>query len=89
MADTKRKPKMSRKMRRTVRKSVAGVCLVSSLIVAAIPATPTTAYVSPGTAAAGGPTTYTYGVEETDSTNLALYDTSLSGIVLDIQQSPS
>ncbi len=88
MADTKRKPKMSRKMRRTVRKSVAGVCLVSSLIVAAIPATPTTAYVSPGTAAAGGPTTYTYGVEETDSTNLALYDTSLSGIVLDRYNSP-
>ena len=82
MADTKKKSKMTRKMKRTIRRSVAGVCMVSSLIVAAIPATPTTAYVSPGSVA-GQPTSYAYGVEETDSTDLSYYDPSLSTIDLE------
>ena len=81
MATAKKKKTLSRKMKRTIRKSVAGVCMVSSLVVAAIPATPTRAYVAPGSEA-GKPTTYTYGVEATDSTDLAYYDPSLASIDL-------
>ena len=81
MATAKKKKTLSRKLKRTIRKSVAGVCMVSSLVVAAIPATPTRAYVAPGSVA-GNPTTYTYGVEATDNTDLSYYDPSLASIDL-------
>ncbi len=81
MATAKKKKTLSRKLKRTIRKSVAGVCMVSSLVVAAIPATPTRAYVAPGSVA-GKPTTYTYGVEATDNTDLSYYDPSLASIDL-------
>lgn len=80
MAELKKQTKMSRKMKKTIRKSVAGVCMVSSLIVALVPAAPTRAYVAPGTVTS---TSYAYGVEATDSTDLTYYDSGLSGVVLD------
>ncbi len=76
------KTKMSKKTKKAIRRSIAGVCLVSSIIVAAVPATNTSAYIAPGSDSNG--TSYVYGVEATDETpdtilstdgvNLGLYD---------------
>lgn len=76
------KRKLSRKVKRTIRKALSGVCMASALIVALVPARPTRGYVEPG-ADSSHAISYSYGVEESDSTDLSYYDSSLSGIVLD------
>ncbi|MBO7334951.1 MAG: hypothetical protein J6U67_08630, partial [Lachnospiraceae bacterium] len=78
-----KKLNMSRRTKKTVRRSVAGVLMVTSIIVAAVPAKPTEAYIAPGTGTGeNAETTYVYGVQETDSTDLAYYDPSLTGVNL-------
>ncbi|MBO7358064.1 MAG: leucine-rich repeat protein, partial [Lachnospiraceae bacterium] len=74
------KRKMSRKIKRTIRKSLSGVCLASALIVALVPAKPTQGYVEPGYI--DQKINYSYGVEETDSTDLSYYDSGLANVDL-------
>ncbi len=74
------KTKMSRKTKKAIRRAVAGVCLVSSIIVAAVPATKTTAYIAPGSDTTG--TSYAYGVESGDYTPEEIL--SSDGVALDL-----
>ena len=74
------KKKMSRRVKRTIRKALSGVCLVSAIIVALVPATPTKGYVAPTFTATD--VSYAYGVEETDKTDLSVLDANLVGIDL-------
>ncbi len=74
------KRKLSRKVKRTIRKALSGVCMASALIVALVPARPTQGYVEPTITTTT--VSYTYGVEETDKTDLAQLDTNLTGINL-------
>ncbi len=75
------KKKLSRKVKRTIRKTLACMCLASALVVALIPATPTRAYVEPELTTST--VNYAYGVEDADVTNLASLDANLNGISLD------
>nr|MCR4728713.1 hypothetical protein [Lachnospiraceae bacterium] len=81
MAVKSGKKKLSRKVKRTIRKTLACMCLASALVVALIPATPTRAYVEPELTTST--VNYAYGVEDTDITNLASLDANLNGISLD------
>ncbi|MBP5151500.1 MAG: leucine-rich repeat domain-containing protein, partial [Lachnospiraceae bacterium] len=76
------KKKMSRKLKRTIRKTLSGICLASALVVALIPAAPARAKVDP----VYNTTTvsYDYGVQDADETDLKVLDTNLTGIELDV-----
>lgn len=74
------KKKMSRRVKRTIRKTLSGVCLASALIVALIPATPTRGYVAPTYTTAD--VSYAYGISDNDQTDLSTLDANLVGIDL-------
>lgn len=80
MAMLNGKKKMSRKAKRVIRKTLSAICMASALIVALVPATPTKAYVDPGTTTS---TNYSYGVEDTDKTDFSYYDSTFTGVILD------
>ena len=87
MAAKSGKRRLSRKVKRTIRKALSGVCMASALIVALVPARPTKGYVAPGYD--NSMINYTYGVEESDSTDLTYYDSSLNGVILDKYNNPA
>lgn len=62
MAVNKKKTKMSRRTKKTIRRSVSALCMASAILVALVPPKPTEAYIQPTE------TTYEYGVETTDET---------------------
>ncbi len=76
------KKKMSRKLKRTIRKTLSGICLASALVVALIPAAPTRAQVDPVYTTAN--VSYDYGVQDANETDLSVLDTNLSGMELDV-----
>lgn len=69
--------KMPRRVKRTIRKTLSGICMVSALTVALVPAEVSTAYQAPSLS-----NSYAYGVEATDKTVLKDYDTNLAEIDL-------
>ena len=80
MAVKSGKKKMSRRVKRTIRKALSGVCLASAIIVALVPATPTKGYTPPTYTTAD--VSYAYGVEADDVTDLSVLDANLAGIDL-------
>ena len=80
MAVKSGKKKMSRRVKRTIRKALSGVCLVSAIIVALVPATPTKGYVAPTYTATN--VSYTYTISDNDRTDLSILDSNLQGIDL-------
>ena len=79
------KKKMSRRVKRTIRKALSGVCLVSAIIVALVPATPTKGYTPPEYTTAN--VSYSYGISDNDKTDLSVLDANLVGIDLAAHQS--
>lgn len=69
--------KIPRRVRKTIRRTLSGVCMASALIVALVPPQATKAYNPPSM-----DNTYAYGVEATDRTALEDYDTNLKDIDL-------
>lgn len=64
--------KMPKKVKRAIRRTLSGICMVSAIIVALVPAQPTRAYVEPEIANG-----YDYGIEESDKTDLSKLDANL------------
>lgn len=58
---------MPRKVKKTIRRSLSGVCMFSALLVAIVPPQTTVGYVAPGNSETK--TDYTYGVQATDVTS--------------------
>lgn len=71
--------KMPRRVKKAIRRSVSGVCMVSAIIVALVPAKPTQGYVAPGTNTLSD---YSYGVEASDVTPSAILDSGTVDLTL-------
>ncbi len=73
--------KMSRRVKKTIRRTLSGVCMVSAIIVALVPPEVTKAYTPPSIS-----NSYSYGVAETDRTDLNKYDANLVSDSVDLSK---
>lgn len=73
--------KLPRKVKKTIRRTLSALCMVSAIIVALVPPEVTKAYVAPSIA-----NSYEYGVEATDTTDLKLLDANLVNDSVDLSK---
>lgn len=71
--------KIPRKVRKAIRRSISGVCMVSALIVALVPAEVSRGYTSPGTVST---TDYSYGVADSDITPVSILNSGSVDLTL-------